>query len=531
MAALVPSELPIASAISDNDFLIGNDGDASAGSKTRRFPKSVLTSFVQEVAAPSLALKADAATMTAALALKTNATTTTALSTRVTTAETDIDAIQAGAVTVIANGIYANNAEALAAGLTPGMLYMTSTGEVRGVLPQGGGGGVIVAPPPTGSELISTATVTDPHYDGSSSDYYWVWGKPWAHDSAYKSWSIFSADDNVVRFEVRPGDRFTKPSFTDSTGIERNRLVEADADWHAKTEDILGVGYVMIEGPIITSNYFQVIEIHTFGGTLSQTAKKFELVISNEHWQVTANANGAYDTPYTGTAPIVRGKWYKVLVYVKSATSGGRVICEIDDTRVVNKTGYVGHPTETEAAVELGIYRGTSTPETVQVSHRDWVWTFGAHGTITEPGTPEAPGTGTTYGPNLVTNGTFTTTDNWTATGATLSVASNELTITESTSGSGTHSASQPIAVENGATYRIQAEAYMNANAISVYAVAFQGSALTATGTDETTSTTLDVLDFTVVSAGTSFTLHLHVDGGDIGDIGKFRNVTVRKVL
>lgn len=438
--------------------------------------------------------------------------------------------------------LYANNAAALAAGLSVGTLYLTTTGEVRGVLPAGGGGtgGVVVVPtaPPSGTERISTATVTTPHYDGAPVGlYYWLWNKRWAHDSAYRSWSIFSADDNTVKFTVRAGDTFTKPSFSDTAGTERNRLVERNAEWAAKTDDHLVTVYVMVEGPVISSNFFQIMDLHTYGGTTWQQAEKFEVVIANERFQVTANANGAGRTPYTGTVPIVRGRWYKILIYVKSHTSTGRVIVEIDDTRVVDLTGYVGHPTETFAAWNFGIYRGTSSPEEVSVSFRDGVFTKGAFGTLTEPAAPPAPGTGQTYGSDILTNGALTTNlTGWTTlantTASVVSTANgNFARLSNVVVSGGAMGITQIIATTAGAVYRVQGEFYrdtLDANA-SANVDIYQASSL---GSDSSTSTTIDTFDFTFTADATNATVYLKVaDAVATASYAYFRNVTVRKVL
>lgn len=71
---IVPSLLPDATDFGVNDFLIGNDQDASAGSRTRKFTQPVLTAFIEQVGDSRYAGQDehddDLAAVYAALALK-----------------------------------------------------------------------------------------------------------------------------------------------------------------------------------------------------------------------------------------------------------------------------------------------------------------------------------------------------------------------------------------------------------------------------------------------------------------------------
>jgi hypothetical protein len=227
------------------------------------------------------------------------------------------------------------------------------------------------------------------------------------------------------------------------------------------------------------------------------------------------------------------------LYYIKSAHSGsGRLICEIDDVRVVNKTGYTGHPTETYAALEFGIYRGTSSPETIKVHHRDWVITTGAFGTLTEPGAPPVGG-GTTYGPNILVGGELpSVADGWTLlsnSAATIVTTANGdfSRLSNTTISAGAQGLSKNVTVEIGATYRVQAEAYRDAaDATAVALVDAYGSG-GSLGTDDTVLTTIDTIDFTTTAADATFmTMFLMAyDDTAANSYVYYRNVTVRKVL
>jgi hypothetical protein len=362
-----------------------------------------------------------------------------ALDTRLDAAEIAIDALEAaggaGTVSELVNGAnvrfkatatgaqlhaptYANNAAALTGGLLVNEVYKTADGSLKHVLAQGGAGST---PPPAGSQLISTwDPVNDDNYYSATlgtgtSTPFWYKEKKWVSDLSFQPWCLSSPDDNILRFEVHPGDLFDIPGFyTDSAGVNRNKITEIGADWHTPTSDIHYRNFsFMVEGPPITSNFFALVEQHTYGpGVIAQ---KFELVIANERLKVTVNSDRVTDgspqyySPWTDNVPIVRGHWYQCSIFIRSnrASSAGIVIVDIDGVRKVNLTGVrTGYAAETYTSLEFGIYRGTSSPESIVVSYKDWNFgagTWGAYGTLTPPAAPSGViPPGETYGPDLL---------------------------------------------------------------------------------------------------------------------------------
>ena len=508
--------------------------------------------------------------------INTVAATAAALDTRLDTAELAIDALEAaggaGSVSELVSGAnvrfeatatgafvyaptFANNAAALTGGLVAGELYKTSDGSVKIVLAQGGVGGT---PPPTNSVLISTwDPVNDDNYyspeflaadagdpkGGPTRITFW-YGTPgsekkWVSDLSFQPWCLTSADDAVIRFEVRAGDLFDVPGFyTDSAGVERNKITEISADWHAPTDDLHFTLDFMVEGPPITSNFFSLLEIHTYGSGV--IAQKFELVIANERLKVTANAdvvtNGtpAYRTLWTDTQAVVRGKWYTADIFVRSnrsATPAGRVVVDIDGVRKVDFTGRTGYLNETQCAMEFGIYRGTSSPETIAVSYRNLEYEFGAYGTLTIPAAGSSTPPGETFGNDLLGG---MTSSNYMAVDATLSNdGSGYLNVTSGTFPTADDPAARKeLTLTIGTEYLLTGEGFAAVSAGATANVLLYSDGFATTHVDETNATTTDAAVSVRFTATTALNLfYFNCDADSTGDVCRFKGFTLREVI
>lgn len=507
--------------------------------------------------------------------LATAATNITALQNADTALDTRIDALETagggGEVSVLAlsgstkasavatgfklhdPGTYSTNALAKAAGLADGVLYIDQNGFVKFTLPTGGVGGT---PPPAGSVLISTwdpvndenyyspyFDVGDPKYGSSKT--FWYREKKWVSDLSFQPWCLSSVDDNVLRFEVRAGDLFDVPGFyTDSAGVNRNKITEVGADWHNPTDDLLWTGEIMIEGPLITSNFFALVECHTYGGAAIY-AQKFELIIRNEHFCVTTNFNPSsgvaqYYTAWTDPQAIVRGKWYTVSIFLRSVWNGsGRVVVDIDGTRVLNETRRIGYENETSCSFEFGIYRGTSSPETIVVSYRNVEIDSGAFNTLTIPTAPGGTPPATTYGPDLFGgSGSFDTAiAPWTTTDSAVATVVSGVARVATAGGVFTGPPSiryQVEGLEVGATYRMQVGSYKRETgaAGSAQVLGYNSSFGTTYVEEVNTTTTAAAVDIEFVADDAIGIFFLaRADATTNGDSALFNDVTLRKKI
>ncbi|EIM28937.1 heparin lyase I family protein [Microvirga lotononidis] len=191
-------------------------------------------------------------------------------------------------------------------------------------------------------------------------------------------------DDDILRFEVRRGDRYRSASWTDEEGIERSEMGETSnhkltgegSHFHATYKMMIEPGAKNTAQWLVTGQLFT-------GGT-----PPFEIKFMGNDKMAVVIKYGTSSSPvektiYLDTADIQRGKWYdmEVDVQLDAAGSNGHAYVWRDGAKIANYTGKIGYTNATESHWEMGAYRKSPTGgESFAVNYKDIDLTYGSAG-------------------------------------------------------------------------------------------------------------------------------------------------------
>ena len=191
-------------------------------------------------------------------------------------------------------------------------------------------------------------------------------------------------DDDTFRFEVRKGDRYSSPTWTDEIGVERSEMGETSnhplsgdgSHFHATYKMMIEPGAKNTAQWLVTGQLFT-------GGT-----PPFEIKFMGNDKMAVVIKYGTSSSPvektvYIDSADIQRGKWYDMEIDVKLDASGsnGHAYVWRDGTKIANYTGKIGYTNATESHWEMGAYRKSpSGGETFAVNYKDIDLTYGSAG-------------------------------------------------------------------------------------------------------------------------------------------------------
>jgi hypothetical protein len=225
-------------------------------------------------------------------------------------------------------------------------------------------------------------------------------------DSADEPWSFYSPDNNVLRFEVQPGDHWvsdpatserdeiagtTQYAYGASIDVSYQFMIEPGA---ANTADWLVLGQlhqVDVPGEIITPPPFSVMMIG-------------ERMAVHIGWSNSAGVDHNQNI-YVAPTDIVRGQYHSMNIAAKfNPSGGGQLVVTCDGQILASYTGPLGIADHTGVFWKEGIYEAAST-ETMAVDYADLSIATG--GSILSPhSTPTLSGTATgewySYAPNNI---------------------------------------------------------------------------------------------------------------------------------
>ena len=191
-------------------------------------------------------------------------------------------------------------------------------------------------------------------------------------------------DDNTFRFEVRQGDRYRSPSWTDAVGVERSEMGETSNHALSGSGSHFHATYkMMIEpGAKNTAQWLVTGQLFT-GGT-----PPFEIKFMGNDKMAVVIKNGTSGSPtektvYLDSSDIQRGKWYDMEIDVQLDANGsnGHAYVWRDGTKIANYTGKIGYTNATESHWEMGVYRkAPSGGESFAVNYKDLDLTYGTAG-------------------------------------------------------------------------------------------------------------------------------------------------------
>ncbi|MGC3970865.1 MAG: heparin lyase I family protein [Pirellulales bacterium] len=194
-----------------------------------------------------------------------------------------------------------------------------------------------------------------------------VWGLPVVPQSAEQPYSIGVRGD-VLRLEVREGDRRRKPSEADRP-IERCEVMFPEQSFAFGKTYAIRFAMMFEPGPASTAKndkFFQVHNVNDKGdGILGPV---FAMQLEDEHMRIVVRWDAERITKkrvedhwvFEDTADIRRGQWYDFDVVVRFDPFGkGLLTVRRDGVELVNYDGPLGYNDELPPYPKVGIYRDT----------------------------------------------------------------------------------------------------------------------------------------------------------------------------
>jgi hypothetical protein len=172
------------------------------------------------------------------------------------------------------------------------------------------------------------------------------------------SWSFTSKNNEDMRVEVRAGDVLTIPGYTDPSTSERAEIVLNSPRCPDGNEIVIRYSMRLeATSPVINSPWFVVGQMHSNNGS----SPPMELAFRGNDRLIVIMARGSSTSQvemigYTSPANLTRGKWYKIILWVKFDSAG---FCRVylDGAQVTNYSGDIGFSDQFEIYWRYGIYR------------------------------------------------------------------------------------------------------------------------------------------------------------------------------
>ena len=190
-----------------------------------------------------------------------------------------------------------------------------------------------------------------------------------------KPWSFTSPDDNILRFEVRKGDRFSSLTYTDAVGVERSEI--GDVARYPVSDDVsIEYSFMVEPGPKNTARWLTMGQLHS-GMNMSPPV---EIKLNgDDKIKISGNSglgdinSAVYKDLYQDEADLKRGHWYKLKMNITlGPAEKGRAQIWRDGVKIVDYKGPLGYTNQKVSYWKQGVYRSTA-PETMAVDFKDLV--------------------------------------------------------------------------------------------------------------------------------------------------------------
>jgi hypothetical protein len=206
-------------------------------------------------------------------------------------------------------------------------------------------------------------------------------GRHFYADNSRQAWSLSSADDNTIRFELRDGDHFNHPTWPDPPTMQRTEL--GDVNTIAVSNQVrVEYEFLVESGAAMTSTWCVIGQWHSNAVAIMDASPPIEIgfnpvdtngehLLIGGHYSDTADRM-TYQTLYKAQSPIVRGQWHSIRLDFKIDNTGatGFLKAWINGVQIIGYTGPLGYNGQTSLRWRLGIYR-QNAKETLAVQYRN----------------------------------------------------------------------------------------------------------------------------------------------------------------
>jgi Ca2+-binding RTX toxin-like protein len=200
-------------------------------------------------------------------------------------------------------------------------------------------------------------------------------GTSWYVDGN-RSWAFDEPVDGTLRFEVRDGQVFSKPGYSDPSTTNRSEIY-SQARHSDGTPIRLSYDFMMEPGAAVSSNWMVVGQLHAN----TPSTPPLQLVFQGND-QLKLIGNWGDHTDVSGkvlwqmSAPLPRGQWHNVQMDVTfGANNTGSVDLWFNGQHVVDYNGPLGYSAQTDTYWRQGIYRhdpsGATETQAMQVRNLD----------------------------------------------------------------------------------------------------------------------------------------------------------------
>jgi hypothetical protein len=238
----------------------------------------------------------------------------------------------------------------------------------------------------SGNERTRIAAVALPTLRGwtPSSPYnaqFYYAGRHFYADNSRKAWSLSSADDNIIRFELRDGDHFKHPTWPDPPTVQRTEL--GDVNTIAVSNQVRVEYEFLVEpGASMTSSWCVIGQWHSNAVAILNASPPIEVGFNpvdtnGEHLLIGGHYSDTddkmtYQMLYKAQSPIVRGQWHSVRLDFKIDSTGatGFLRAWLNGVQVIKYAGPLGYNGQTSLRWRLGIYRQNAR-ESLAVQYRN----------------------------------------------------------------------------------------------------------------------------------------------------------------
>ena len=194
--------------------------------------------------------------------------------------------------------------------------------------------------------------------------------------NANQSWSLTMPEANTLRFELRPGDHWSSPGWSDlsdNNGAERTEI--AFAPQYAEGIEInLSYRFMIESNAKNTSSWLLLGQFHQ---DPANGPPPFAVEMSGEHmvivirYELPGQTAPTYQRIYNDPIPIQRGQNYFINIRVKFDNRGnGYLNVWRDGVRIVSYHGPIGYGSGQTYYWKEGIYRAATT-EMMAVRYQD----------------------------------------------------------------------------------------------------------------------------------------------------------------
>jgi hypothetical protein len=238
---------------------------------------------------------------------------------------------------------------------------MTQEHEAKDALPRSQPAAVDTAPVP---DLQAGGAITPSEWTPQVTDSIPIetpfWHQPglFGHNTPRKAWSVFSENDNDVRYELRAGETYSG-SWPDQPPTERCEMGQHHRYSVRGNTFTVDYEWMVEEGPEISSDWLTCGQLHS---ALSASPPTEIMFHSNDKMGVSANTGSSkairWQTAWQDTQPIMRGHWYKMRLQQEQRQDGqGKVVLYRDGVKVCDFRGDVGYSDQTQTYWKQGVYR------------------------------------------------------------------------------------------------------------------------------------------------------------------------------